>query len=221
MSAGQSRTIPADVALGSLVSRLVDTERFRDFAGDGAAARARVSEPLLPLVVAALFMVRSGPLVVLVPDDAEARDLAEAAGWFVGPEAVGLFASRGVRVDSGLESPAHLVGERARALDVLGKSGLVCASAVGLGEALPPARLRPEPIELRAGAELSVDAVAEALALAGYQRVERVEARGDFAVRGGLIDVFTPGAEAPLRLDLFGDTLESIRRFDPLSQRTS
>ncbi len=44
---------------------------------------------------------------------------------------------------------------------------------------------------------------------------------GDFAVRGGIIDIFPPGAEKPVRLDFFGDTLESVRRFDPQSQRST
>ena len=55
----------------------------------------------------------------------------------------------------------------------------------------------------------------------GYSRVGTVVDPGDFAVRGGLIDIFPPGAEAPVRLDFFGDTLESIRRFDPSTQRTT
>ena len=82
-------------------------------------------------------------LVVLLPEDADARDAAEAAGWFLGDDTVALFPSRGVHCGSGLEPPPHLVGERARALDVLERGGLVCASAAALAEGVPPPSARP------------------------------------------------------------------------------
>ena len=158
-------------------------------------------------------------LVCLLPEDADARDAAEAAAWFLGDEHVGFLPSRGVRWESGLEPPPHLVGERARALDVLARGGLVCASAHALAEPLPPLAARPEPLELRAGRELGVEALAESLALAGYERVERVDDRGQFAVRGGLVDVFPTTGREPLRIELFGDEIESIRAFSPFTQR--
>ncbi len=55
----------------------------------------------------------------------------------------------------------------------------------------------------------------------GFERVPTVRDVGEYAVRGGILDLFAPGAEEPLRLDFFGDTLETIRTFDPASQRTS
>ncbi|HEY8407068.1 MAG TPA: transcription-repair coupling factor, partial [Gaiellaceae bacterium] len=113
----------------------------------------------------------------------------------------------------------HLVGERARALHVLAHGGIVVASARGLAEELPPPDARPQPIELRAGAETGVDGLAEELALAGYARVERVDDRGQFAVRGGLIDVFPTTGREPLRIEFFGDEVESIRAFSPFTQR--
>ena len=59
------------------------------------------------------------------------------------------------------------------------------------------------------------------LAANGYTRAEQVMEPGEFALRGGLIDLFPPGAPEPVRLDLFGDDIESIRTFDPVSQRTT
>ena len=109
----------------------------------------------------------------VLPDDAQARDAAEAAGWYLGEDQVGLFASRGVRWGSGLEPPPHLVGERARALEVLAAGGLVCASALGLAEGVPPAGHRPEPIVLRVGDEPGAEALAERLALAGLRARRR------------------------------------------------
>src|SRR5579885_3615210 len=204
--------------LHSLVDRLREDERLRAFA-QALPARARVSEPVLPLVLAALHEELERGLVVALPDDADARDVAEAAAWFLGEERVALFPSRGVRYASGLEPPPHLVGERARALAVLEAGGLVCASAVALAEGVPPAGARPAALALARGDEPGLDAVAEHLADAGYERVERVEERGQFAVRGGLVDVFPTTGREPLRIELFGDEVEQIRAFSPFTQR--
>src|ERR671925_1022649 len=146
-------------ALHVLARRLAESERLRAFVADPQAAR--VSETLLPLFLAAVWLERGGPLVCVLPDDADARDAAEAAGWFLGEEQVGLLASRGVRWESGLEPPPHLVGERARALDVLAAGGLVCASAVGAADGIPPEKARPPTIRLLPGDEPGAELLAE------------------------------------------------------------
>src|SRR5438552_15034055 len=198
--------------LHPFVRELVELERLQKFA-QALPSRARVSEPALPLVLAGLYEQLDRPLVVLLPENEDARDAAEAAGWYLGDEQVALLPSRGVRWGSGLEPPPHLVGERARALDVLGRGGLVCASATALSERLPPKDARPAPIDLAAGGQLAPDAPAESLALAGYERVERAEERGQFAVRGGILDVFPTTGREPLRIAFFGDAIEAIRPF--------
>jgi transcription-repair coupling factor (superfamily II helicase) len=211
---------PIAAALHPLARELAESERLAAFADALAEVpTARVSEPALPLVLAALRLRLARPLVCLLPDDADARDAAEAAGWYLGDDHVALFPSRGVRWDSGLEPPPHLVGERARALDVLAAGGLVCASALALAEGIPPLAARPARLDLVAGDEPGIDAVAGQLALAGYERVERVEERGHFAVRGGILDVFPATGREPLRVDFFGDEIEAIRAFSPFTQR--
>jgi transcription-repair coupling factor (superfamily II helicase) len=204
--------------LHAFVQELVDDEHLVAFA-DALPARARVSESALPVVVASLYERLERPLVCLVPEDVDARDVADAAGWFLGDELVGTMPSRGVSWESGLDPPPHLVGERARALDVLARGGLVVASARALAEPLPPADARPATLELGPGLELGVEALSEALALAGYERAERVDDRGQFAVRGGLVDVFPTTGREPLRIEFFGDEVESIRAFSPFTQR--
>src|SRR4029450_12630961 len=168
--------------LHTLVRELADSDRFEAFleelretyqglaveAADRRGPRVRVSEPALPLVVTALHDELERGLVVLLPEDADARDLAEAAAWFLGPEQVALFPSRGVRWGSGLDPAPHLVGERARALDILAAGGLVAASAAAVSEGMPPATERPEPIRLPE----DVEDLPERLAFAGYRRVE-------------------------------------------------
>jgi transcription-repair coupling factor (superfamily II helicase) len=205
-------------ALHVLARRFAESDRLRAFVADPKAAR--VSEPLLPLFLAAVWLGRGGPVVCVLPEDTDARDAAEAAGWFLGERNVGLFASRGVRWGSGLEAPPHLVGERARALEVLAAGGLVCASAIGAGEGIPAAVARPETIRLRVGDEPGIEALAERLALAGYERVEQAQERGQFAVRGGIVDIFPSTGREPVRLEFFGDEVESVRAFSAFTQRT-
>ena len=77
-----------------------------------------------------------------------------------------------------------------------------------------------EPVEVRAGDDVDLDELTERLAAAAYTRVELVEKRGEFAVRGGILDVFPPTDEHPLRLELWGDTVEEIRFFKVADQRS-
>jgi transcription-repair coupling factor (superfamily II helicase) len=205
-------------SLQSFVSVVRSQERFQAYVS-ALPARARASEPVLPLLLAALHDELGRGLLVLLPEDADARDAAEGAAWFRGGDRVALFPSRGVASGSGLEPPPHLVGERARALEVLAAGGLVCASALSLAEGMPPSEDRPVPLRLALGDEPGIDGLAEALALAGYERVERVEERGHFAVRGGILDVFPSTGREPLRIELFGDEIEQVRAFSPFTQR--
>src|SRR5438045_5311522 len=204
--------------LHPFVTELRESERLRAYA-EAFPAPARVSEPALPLLLAALHEELDRPLVLVAPEDADARDLAEGVAWFAGDARVALLPSRGVHWGSGLDPAPHLVGERARALDVLTSGGLVCASAAALAEPLPRQAARPEPIRIAPGDEVGLEQLAESLALAGYERVERADERGQFAVRGGLVDVFPTTGREPLRVELWGDEIEQIRAFSPFTQR--
>ncbi|MDX6468018.1 MAG: hypothetical protein QOI27_3058, partial [Gaiellaceae bacterium] len=204
--------------LHTFVRELVELERLGELV-EALPTRARVSEGALPVLLASLHEKLERPLVCLLPEDADARDAAEAVGWFLGEEEVGFLPSRGVRWESGLEPPPHLVGERARALDVLARGGIVLASAHAVAEPLPPPRTRPAPLQLAPGLELGVEGLSKALSLAGYERVERVDDRGQFAVRGGIVDAFPTTGREPLRVEFFGDEIESIRAFSPFTQR--
>ncbi|MDH3453605.1 MAG: hypothetical protein OEL80_00545 [Desulfuromonadales bacterium] len=76
-------------------------------------------------------------------------------------------------------------------------------------------------LQLEVGGEIPRDALLQGLSALGYQRVALVEDRGSFAVRGDLVDLFPPMLEQPVRLAFFGDELEELRSFDPVSQRST
>ena len=188
------------------------------------ATRARVSEPILGALVAALWTTRADldrrGLAVLVGDDDAARTLCEAAAAFLPGEPVAFMPSRGAVHGSGIDPAAHLAGERARALETLAAGGLVVVSADALVERLPPPAVRARPVELRLGEERPFDELTHDLAAAGYERADTVEERGQFSVRGGLVDIFPSTGREPVRAEFFGDSLERLSAFSVFTQRS-
>ncbi len=195
-----------------------------------AGGRAFVSQSLKPYVIAALAQEQpSRPLLVVAGDDRHARDLAADLGSWLAPRRVRFYPSRGVAYESHLAPPPHLVGLRVAALDALlgddaahAEHGapVVVVSAVALSEKVPDPRLRPHGFTLRRGDLLDLDECAAELVAAGYERVEQVEDRGQFAIRGGLLDVFPATEDHAIRVDLFDVEIESLRWFSTFTQRS-
>ena len=105
-------------------------------------------------------------------------------------------------------------------LSATGGDAVVVASAVALAEAVPDSSLRPAGFAVARGDEVDLGSVAEDLVGAGYERVEQVEERGQFAVRGGILDVFRATEERAVRVELFGDEVDSMRWFSTFTQRS-
>ena len=170
------------------------------------------------------------PALVVAADDVGARDLARALGAYLAPRRVRYYPSRGTGYESHLAPPPHLVGLRIGALQALEAAGdesretsdepIVVASAVALAEAVPDASLRPTGFALSKDEEIDLADVAELLVEAGYERVDQVDERGQFSVRGDILDVFPATEERAARLELFGDEIESIRWFSTFTQRS-
>ena len=188
---------------------------------------AFVSQSLRPFLIAALADrdVRR-PTVVVAGDDRAARDLAADLRAWLRPRPVRFYPSRGVAYESHLTPPPHLVGLRVAALDALldtpagAEQPVVVVSAVALSEKVPDPALRPHGFTLRVGELLDLDEAAADLVAAGYERVDQVEDRGQFAVRGGLLDVYPATEERAVRVDLFDDEIESLRWFSTFTQRS-
>ena len=112
---------------------------------------------------------------------------------------------------------------RASALHALasGTARVVVVSAAGLlPRVSPPARLLETGLTLVGGEEVSPTRLGDVLADAGFSREDPVDEHGEFCVRGGVVDIFPPGEVYPLRLEFAGDTIESIRQYDPATQRS-
>ena len=97
---------------------------------------------------------------------------------------------------------------------------VVVASAIALAEAVPGPELRPAGFRLTVGEQHDPAAVAGDLSAAGYERVDQVTERGQFAVRGGILDVFAATEDRAARLEFFGDEVESMRWFSTFTQRS-
>ena len=199
---------------------LRESERFREAAPRlrrGAAFHA--PSFFAPFVLAALIAEAPGPgWVVVAPEGERAVRLAGELALYLERE-VAVLPARGVLYGADVAPAAHVIGERQRALQTLADGGVVVAEAVALLERFLPLAAQPRPLSLAAGRELPFESVIEQLAHLGYERIEQVRGRGEFAVRGGIVDVF-PTTGDPVRIEFWGDEIESLRRFSVFSQRT-
>jgi transcription-repair coupling factor (superfamily II helicase) len=189
-----------------------------------APQRAFVSAGLRPYLLASLLDAEpEKPALVVAGDDRAARDLTADLKAYLAPRQVRFYPARGVRYESHLAPPPHLVGLRIAALDALGEAeqpAVLVTSAVALAEKVPDPQLRPHGFEIGRGGLLDLDETADRLAAAGYQRVDQVEERGQFAVRGDILDVYPATEERAVRVELFDVEVERLTYFSTFTQRS-
>ncbi len=175
--------------------------------------------------IAEAARLRGGVTLFVARDETRASQF-EAAAKFFAPELATLRLPAWDTLPYDRISPASSVAaQRCAALAQLARRGerdaslLVIATASAVAQRVPPrARLVQATLAVDAGAETSMEAMETYFTVNGYSRASTVRSAGEFAIRGGLIDVFPPSAREPLRFDFFGDTLETIRSFDPETQ---
>ena len=189
-------------------------------------AEAYASTALRPYLLAALLESARGPgdrpALIVTADDRSARDMAADLGAFLAPRRVHFYPSRGTGYLSHVAPPPHLAGLRVAAISALASGGppIVVAGAVALAEAVPDPELRPDGLALNMGESVDLADVAALLGEAGYERVEQVEERGQFAIRGDILDAYPATEERAIRVELFGDEIESMRWFSTFTQRS-
>ncbi|HVF77190.1 MAG TPA: transcription-repair coupling factor, partial [Solirubrobacteraceae bacterium] len=214
------------MSLRALLSHLIDADDGATLARDGGSAF--VSSSLRPYVLAAVADEdRARPALVVAGDDRQARDLAADLRAWLHPRPVRFYPSRGVAYESHLTPPPHLVGLRVAALDALLEDDrsdqgapVVVVSAVALSEKVPDPALRPHSFKLRVGDLLDLEECMAELVAAGYERVDQVSERGQFASRGGLLDIYPATEERAVRVDMFDIEIESLRWFSTFTQRS-
>jgi len=193
-----------------------------------APQRAFVSASMRPYLLASLLDSEPGrPALVVAGDDRAARDLAADLKQFLDPRPVRLYPARGVAYESHLAPPPHLVGLRIAALDALlaepdtdRGAAVVVASAAALAEKVPDPALRPHGFEIEKGGLLDLDETAAQLVACGYERCDQVEDRGQFALRGDILDVYPATEERAVRCELFDVEVERLTFFSTFTQRS-
>ncbi|MFL5825444.1 MAG: transcription-repair coupling factor [Thermoleophilaceae bacterium] len=192
-----------------------------------APQRAFVSASLRPYLLASLIDSEPGrPALVVAGDDRAARDLASDLKSFLAPRPVRFYPARGVRYESHLAPAPHLVGLRIAALDALldespgADAAVVVASAPALSEKLPDPELRPHGFSIERGGLLDLEETADTLVACGYERVDQVEDRGQFAVRGDILDIYPATEERAVRCELFDVEVERLTYFSTFTQRS-
>ncbi len=197
------------------------------------AAEVSASAPpgARPAVIAALAPRPAGaPVLAVTATGREAEDLETALAAALGADAVAHFPAWETLPHERLSPRSDTVGQR---LSVLRR--LAHPEAADTGHGLPAVVVAPvravlqpvarglgdlRPVALAAGDEAPLEQVVQDLAAAAYARTDLVERRGEFAVRGGILDVFPPTEEHPLRVEFWGDTVEEIRWFKVADQRS-
>lgn len=211
---------------------LAEPHLARALAEAGTTPELEVTGPaaLRPFTVAGL--ARAGRMVLAVTATSrEAEDLVAELGSLMKPERVAYFPSWETLPHERLSPRSDTVGRRLAVLRRLVHPETAEGSTVGpLRVVVAPVRsvLQPQvtgladlaPVEVRAGETHDVEEVARRLSDAAYTRVDLVEKRGEYAVRGGIVDVFPPTEEHPVRVEFWGDDVEEIRSFSVADQRT-
>jgi transcription-repair coupling factor (superfamily II helicase) len=176
-----------------------------------------------PLLVAALFAGDPRPTLVLVSGEEEAERFARHLGAFL-PHGPVLRLPERRTLPWAREAPdVFTVGRRARGLHALDKKlpVTVVASARSLLRRVPPHGSQVfDPLKLAPGATLDLSEVAALLAAMGYTRVDVAREPGEFAVRGGTLDVFGSDAASPVRADLLGDEIDELKYYLPTTGQT-
>src|SRR3954467_2688411 len=188
-----------------------------------APQRAFVSASLRPYLLAALLdSDPERPALIVAGDDRAARDLAADLRAYLAPRSVRFYPARGMRYESHLAPPPHLVGLRIAALDSLlgDQAAVLVTSAVALAEKVPDPDLRPRGFEIEKGGLLDLEETATQLVDCGYERVDQVEDRGQFAIRGDILDVYPATEERAVRCELFDVEVERLTFFSTFTQRS-
>jgi transcription-repair coupling factor (superfamily II helicase) len=191
----------------------------------GVSTRIPVPKSTIPFVVGALASV-GRPLVIVAPTERAAEDLVREIRDFVSDDSLAVFPAWETLPHERLSPSSDTVGRRMAVLrrlahpEDLGPLTVVVTSVrafiqpivAGLGEIAP--------LHVTTGDEFPLEKLVTELARLGFDRVELVDRRGQFAVRGGIVDVFPAAEEHPLRIEFWGDSVEEIRTFSIADQRS-
>jgi transcription-repair coupling factor (superfamily II helicase) len=208
--------------------RIEESEPFRELARrissievGGKTTIRGVNGSLMAFVASALFEERQTQVVLLAPHLDRAEQLRDDCALLLGEQAVRLYAHGPSHKAAVLDMTAPIAQVEALKALISKETIVVVTSAEAItGLVPPPADFKQRSVEITAGNEQPFEALISQLADLGFERKDFVEEYGDYSVRGGILDVFPFVGDNPIRIEFWGDSIESIREFDALSQRS-
>ena len=206
----------------SVLNTMKEYKILREYVSKGeSAAVTGVSQICRSHLIAGLYAHTSLPITVLCQDDMTAKRLQEELTAFLGIQ-VPILCSRELTLyDSAVVSRAWEQKRLRQLYDLLtGTTRLQIMTWDSLSQrTIPPDILRSAAFTLLTGESYSLDSIMDQLSGSGYSHCAMVEGPGQFAVRGGILDIYSPAADRPVRIEFFGDELDTMGYFDPVTQR--
>src|SRR6185503_10354695 len=210
-------------------SRPISAAEMRRVADDpGSLDLVGAPEGFDALVMADIVRARKGLSAFVARDGTRLSAFADAFRFFASQVEVLTFPAWDCLPYDRIGPSAGIAAQRMTTLSRLSEESdakaprLLVTSVPALLQRVPPrSSVKRASYSAKTGNVVEIADLEAYFAVNGYQRASTVSEKGEFAIRGGVIDVFPPSADEPVRLDLFGDTLESIRAFDPETQRST
>jgi len=219
-----------DVTLQGLLALLTQRPEYRRLVeqirnAEGLPALTGINEAAHPYVVAALAQTLKQAILLVVSDEEQARQTVETIKQFVPtPDDVLLLPDRDALPYERMISNATTMQGRMQALIALVQKDrtplVVCSARVLTQLVIPPQELASSLFTLQTSQEVDLSLMLEHLYNLGYTPVAEVEEPGQFSHRGGIVDLFPPTLPRPIRVEFFGDEVESLRTFDQETQRS-
>ncbi len=191
----------------------------------GVSVRLALPKCAIPYVVGTVAQTK--PVVLIAATERAAQDFANSLRDFIAESSIAIFPAWETLPHERLSPSSDTVGRRMAVLhrlshpEELGPISVLVTSMRAFIQPLVADLGEIPALQVTTGDELELDKLVSELVRLGFERVDLVDRRGQFAVRGGLVDVFPPAEEHPLRVEFWGDTVEEIRAFSIVDQRST
>ena len=189
-------------------------------AAKGAKGVLGAADAVKAPLIHALMQTGGGKALVITPDEASAVRMCENLSAL--QSGVVLYPSREFTFEqvTGVSREFEHIRLGALAKLLSGEcTAVVCSVNAACQFTAPPQELKKRTLKLKTGAAMPLSELAQRLVYAGYSRYDQVDGVSQFAIRGGIADIFPPGNSEPVRLEFWGDTIDTISTFDPVTQR--
>jgi len=215
-------------AFDHIAAKIAQTTFFKEVLTRLSQGQKRIGLHGLPPALAAFLLVHiqrscERPILLIAADDNQAEEWRDNLQAVAGDQIVRYFPAWDMALYERRSPSPEISGLRIETAARLqrGEATIVVAPAAALlAPLIPPHALELGTLSLKVGEQRDLDGLAAHLADSGFERVSRVDGIGQFSLRGGILDVYPVDADEPLRFEFFGDEIESIRRFDPTTQRS-